>query len=560
MKMKNKKITLIVLCAVLLAVVLLYFFVIAPLMDEDDPERPTLETGEGEGNYYGYLMMYPEIDTSDLISISITNSHGTFSFSNKISEDTGTKQLTLTNYPRLKLSQNALSNLRVYTLNTQCKTNEPLRDCTPEQMALYGVTEDTCQASYTVKFMENGVEKEHTVYIGDRTLSSSGSYFATVKGRNVIYEIGSGLESALMIAREDFVDPLICAVYSEAQVVFEIQRLMIGNSNESSPFIGINATRDTEGEEISVKYSVQFPTNAKNVTANTTYISNALNNLLVNFTAQKIVEIDPSEETCAKYGLGKDDVTRVVSLRTFDLTEYRYTISKRTESEEGSFYYILIPAKSSKDVSLIARLDATTYDFLESENAIKWVATNSVDAGFTKYIQANEQAGESGVADITIMSNTNALSGFSDKFILNYAPHPTDSSKRDVLTVTSESGRYTFTDDLSATDSERKNQFNNFYAILVNYPMPNRFNTMTDEERASAKTEQSLILSIRITMNDGTKMGYDYYKLDSANVMCEFFDDVITEPTVVFDTTLQHVNILATALDQLISGEQVEKH
>ncbi len=560
MKMKNKKITLIVLSAVLALIVLLYFFVIVPLMNEEKPERPTLETGEGEGNYYGYLMMYPEIDSSDLISISITNSHGSYSFTNKISEDTGTKNLSLTNYPRLKLSQSALSDLRVYTLNTQCKSNEPLRNCSKEQMALYGVTEDTCQASYTVKFKENGVEKEWTVYIGDKTLSASGSYFASVKGRNVIYEIGSGLESALMKAREDFIDPLICAIYNETEVVFEIQRLMIGNSNESSPFIGINATRDTEGEEISVKYNVQFPVNAKNVTANTTYISNALNHLLVNFTAEKIVEIDPSEETCAKYGLGKDDVTRVVNLRSFDLKEYRYTMSKKTTNEEGSFYYLLIPAKTSKDVSLIARIPASAYDFLESENAIKWVATNSVDAGFTKYIQANESAGESGVADISIMSNTNALLNFYDKFILTYSPHPTDSSKKDVLTVTSESGRYTFTDNLEASDSERKNQFNNFYAILVNYPMPNRFNTMTDAERESAKSEENLILSIRITMNDGTKMGYDYYKLDSANVMCEFFDEVITEPTIVFDTTLQHVNILATALDQLISGKQVEKH
>ena len=117
MKMKNKKITLIVLSAVLALIVLLYFFVIVPLMNEEKPERPTLETGEGEGSYYGYL-----------ISISITNSHGSYSFTNKISEDTGTKNLALTNYPRLKLSQNALSDLRVYTLNTQCKSNEPLRN------------------------------------------------------------------------------------------------------------------------------------------------------------------------------------------------------------------------------------------------------------------------------------------------------------------------------------------------------------------------------------------------------------------------------------------------
>ena len=61
-------------------------------------------------------------------------------------------------------------------------------------------------------------------------------------------------------------------------------------------------------------------------------------------------------------------------------------------------------------------------------------------------------------------------------------------------------------------------------------------------------------------MNDGASRGYDYYKIDSANVMCEFFDEKITTPTVVFDTTVEHINILATALNQLISGEKVEKH
>ena len=159
--MKNKKITLIVLCAVLLAVVLLYFFVIVPLMDEDDPERPTLETGEGEGNYYGYLMMYPEIAANDVISITVNNSHGSFTFDNRINEDTGKRTLALADYPRLKLSTSALSSLRVYTLNTQCRTNEPMRDCSPETMASYGVTRDTCQASYTVRFYEGEQEKEY---------------------------------------------------------------------------------------------------------------------------------------------------------------------------------------------------------------------------------------------------------------------------------------------------------------------------------------------------------------------------------------------------------------
>ena len=561
MKMKKKQITVIALAGVLVAIALLYFLVIAPLMDENDPDKPQLETAPGEGVYYGYLMMYPEIATNDVISITVNNSHGSFTFNNKISEDTGKRTLALADYPRLKLSTSALSSLRVYTLNTQCRTNEPMRDCSPETMASYGVTRDTCQASYTVRFYEGEQEKEYTVFIGDKTLSAKGSYFATVEGRDVIYEIDSGLEGGLFIAKEDFVDPLIGAIYSETEVVYEIQRIMIGKSNSSLPFVGVEASRKETDESINVSHSILFPTNASKVTANSNYVSSALNSLLVSFTGDKIVEIDPSEETCKKYGLGKDDTLIVANLRTFGLKEYQYTMSSlMTDEDGGKYYYLLTTPQTSRDVAVIVRIPAAGYEFLESENAIKWVATNSVEAGFVKYIYANEEAGESGVKDISIMSNTSALKSFNEKFILKYEPHPTDSKKGEVLTVTTESGRYTFTDNLEATLAEDKNQFNNFYAIMVNYPMPNRFNTLSEAERAAVKTQENLILSIRITMNDGATMGYDYYKIDSANVMCEFFDEKITTPTVVFDTTVEHINILATALNQLISGEKVEKH
>ncbi len=563
--MKKKKITIVVLSCLLVALIPIYFFVVAPLINqEDDPEDEPVFVGEGEALYYGKtLMMYPEIETKNIISITINNSSGQISFGTKISEESGNRVLVLADYPRLPLADMPMSSLRVYTLNTQCESNEPLRDCTPEQMAQYGVTEDTCKASYTIKYYENDVEKEHTVYIGNKTLSSSGSYFVGVKGRNVIYKIGSDLEAGLFISKTDFVNPLIASLYNDTDVVFEIERIMIGESSASLPFVGINATKDeSKKDSISVDYSIQFPTNAVGVTASSDYIAKALSKLLVSFSGDKVVEIDPSDETLRKYGFGSDASTKVVSLRTFALKEYRYILSQKTRAEDGAdYYYLLSEPATEKDVPLIIRIPATGYEFLESENAIKWVATNSVDSGFTKYIVADEEEGESGVREITIKTNTGALMGFEDTFILTYSPHPTDPSKNDVLKVTSASGRYTFEDNLEALYSEDRNQFNNFYAMLVNYPYPNRFNTMTDEQRQEAKQEEKLILSIRITLNDGTEMGYDYYKLDSASVMCEFFDENTPKesPKIVFDTTVEHIDILANALKQLINGEKVEK-
>ena len=563
--MKKKKITVIVLSCLLVALIPIYFFVIAPLVNGDDSgddEPPYV--AEGESLYYGKtLMMYPEIEVNNLISLTINNEKGTVSFKTKISETSGKKFMALSDYPYLPLADMPMSSLRVYTLNTQCESNEPLRDCTPEQMAQYGVTEATCKASYTVKYYENNIEKEHTVYIGNKTLSSDGSYFVSVKGRNVIYKIGSALEEGLFISKVDFVNPLIASIYSDTDVVFEIERIMIGDSNATLPFIGINATKDeSKADSLTVDYAIQFPANAVGVTASANYISNALSKLLVSFTGDKVMEIDPDDETCKKYGFGTDAPTKVVSLRTYELQEYRFMMSQKMTGEDGvECYYLLTDVQKDTDVPLIIRIPATGYEFLESENAIKWLATNSVDAGFTKYINADNEEGESGVKQITIKTNTPSLKNFEETFFLEYSPHPTDSKKNDVLKVTSASGKYVFEDDLNAFYSEDRNQFNNFYAMLVTYPYPNRFNTMTDEEKAAAKKPENLVLSITVVLNDGTEMGYNYYKLDSASAMCEFYDENTPKdsPKIVFDTTIEHIDILSNALKQLINGEKVTK-
>ena len=568
---KSKRTTIIVasLAVLLVALVLVWFIVIKPLTEkETSTGRAPVTPEEGEGSLYGNLALYPKIEVKDVISISVYNEHykdEPLELISLLDPDTVTRELRLKKYPTLKLDDTAMSNLRVPVLMAGCISNEPIRDASEQKMAQYGVTPETCSASYTIKYYSGAEQLSHTVYVGDKSPNSLGAYFVAVEGRNVIYELSSILKDGLMVEKETFVSPLILSLYSDTEAVFNVKRIMIGNSGSAVPYIGIDTSKQELDDVVNIKHKIIFPQNAVGVAADTNYVTDALSKLLVSFTGDRVVVIDPTEEQKVQYGVDANSTTKIIYIDTFSADgsgkslDLGVTLSQLQTDEDGnSYYYLLTSKEKDDDVPIIIRIPATEYAFLEEANAVKWVATNSIDAGFSKYIYANDQEGQSGVKDIEITMNTNALRGFHDKFTLMVTPRPDDETKT-MLTVTSQSGLYTFTDDLTVETTTNRNQFNNFYAMLVNYPMPNRFNTMSDEERAQVKASGELVLSLRVTMKDGSELGYDYYKIDSANVMCEFFDENSTTPRIVFDTTVEHVNILGTALKQLINGEIVER-
>ena len=568
-KSKKQKILIISLAVLFLAMIIVWFAVIKPLTEEQEQSTTTPVVPEaGESTLWGNLSLYPQIELKDVISLSINNEFykdEPLEFVSILDPDTVTRELRLKNYPTLQLDDTIMANVRVPVLMAGCISNTPMRNATLEQMQQYGVTADTCIAKYTIKFYSGANECSYTVYVGDKSPNTTGSYFVSVEGRSVIYELSSILEGGLLVEKEALVSPEILSMYTETEAVYNVKRIMIGLSTSPVPYIGIDASKQELDDSVNIKHKVIFPQNAVGVAADTSYVTKAFSKLLVSFTGDRVEVIDPTEEQKIKYGVHKDSVTKIIYIDTFgangtgESLDLGITISqKQTDENSNSYYYLLTSKEKEDDVPIIIRIPAKEYEFLEEENAVRWVATNSIDAGFYKYIYGNEQANQSGVKDIEIMINTSSLRGFHDKFTLMTTPRPDDETKT-MLTVTSQSGLYSFVDDLNAELSSNKNQFNNFYAMLVNYPMPNRFNTMSEEERAQIKQGSELLLSIRVTMKDGTELGYDYYKIDAANVMCEFFDESSTEPRVVFDTTVEHINILGTALKQLINGEVVER-
>jgi len=98
------------------------------------------------------------------------------------------------------------------------------------------------------------------------------------------------------------------------------------------------------------------------------------------------------------------------------------------------------------------------------------------------------------------------------------------------------------------------------YGRIETYPMPRRFDEYTDAERENIKKPENLVYSLRVTLNDGTKLGYDYYIIqnESAFAMCEFFDDLNTTPKVVFDVSVGDINTLMRNINQLMNDEKID--
>ena len=577
-KKKKRIITLSVLGGILLVLAIVYFAVILPIMTkEDEVERYKPEMEEGEGMYYSLLTMYPTIETTDVNYITIKNSSGEFVLENRINEQTGYKRLAFKEYPNLTLDLTILGNLNAVTLNSTVYIEENdegqyipvlMRNCDEEKMKTHGVTEDTCLASYTLNYKdkESGEAKEHTVYIGYAGATTTKTYYATVKGRNTIYLIEGGyLDQSLMLPQEGFVDLDICKDMTLTESSYYIQRVILYDvvGTTPTPVVGVLGDQHITAEGVLTNFTMIHPEKASNVRADLDYLSNVFDSLFCSFAGKRVISISPSDEILQEYNLGADDELYMVRAKRHSDDDDLYVFVFSKKNDEGN-YYFLKPGNDKKNIpSLLMEIDGTNYSFLEPDNAIEWIATNSIESGFMKYIRADETSNQSGVKDITISAKSRYITNyldengwFNEKFNLEYSTNEDDVS---VLTVTCDNSGKVFKDDLTITTGST-NPFKTLYGRIETYPMPRRFDEYTDAERENIKKPENLVYSLRVTLNDGTKLGYDYYIIqnESAFAMCEFFDDLNTTPKVVFDVSVGDINTLMRNINQLMNDEKID--
>ena len=547
--MKKKKITLIILCACLAIISVVYFAVVAPLIKDDDREDETdiPEAVDGEGIYLGRISLYPQIDKSAVTSIEVENKKGGFSFVKTWDKDNGKYEMRLGGHEKLSYDSTYYAYLIAYVCTPSVTDNDPIRNLSDEDMKQYGVTEELCLAKYTVTYEdESGQEKRYTVRVGEKALTSSTTYYVAVDGRNSVYRMQSGVEKSLLLSLEDYVTPAVFGKYSSTnEAIVGIDQMFVYTS-DGTPIWQVESAGKTS--DVSATFFLTYPRPAL---ADSNYLLEIVSYLYCNFSGDATVCTDVTDEALKEYGLSPEDKAYLISAKFRDGETVSFAIS-----EEKDGYRYIVSYFYGEDSEIIVKVSDEKLAFLRSDDAslLKLAATNTVQAGFYKYIHADEEAGQSGVKSIYIKARMgNGM--FEDTFILTFNDND--------LTVTSKSGKYVFTDDNEAEQKKDINQFRNFYTYLTTYPMSVRFNHNTSEEISVIRKDENIIFELLVEMNDGELLKYSYYEIesDAGYAMRETYSgttaDGLGEGEIVFDVAIEQINKITSALKKLINGEKV---
>ena len=314
----------------------------------------------------------------------------------------------------------------------------------------------------------------------------------------------------------------------------------------------------------------------KSTAADADYVVNAIDLFYTSFLGDLVVAIDPSKELLKEYGLGDDDFRYIINARDKngdEISSFFISAPKTDPETEEVYYYTLayqagtpllvrIPREAFVPQNQFKDIESTVFS---EESVLNWAATNTVGAGLSEAIKPDEQY--SGVKSVTVkapigtwkdgkLQNDGGM--FQDTYYTNYVHEATKDI--DILMITSANGSYQ--DERMATGKE----FNKFYYQLIAHPIPSRFNAMTEAEIAEKATDDNLLFTLYVELNDGRVQLLEYYQISSEYVMMRNTMGktvngavVMEETKTVFDTTRgQVIDYLQDSLIKLVTGVKID--
>ena len=572
---KKNKIVLITLAVVLVALLIVYFVAIAPLLEKEPTVLPI--PLDGEGIYGTRLTVYPCLEENELVSIKVSNEHGEYTFDN-VKNDKGKYEGKIQGHHNLEYQDVYYGYLLSFALNPIIVDNIPYRNVTDEQMAEYGVTKDTCAATMTVTYKDKGVEKTHVLRIGYESFTSNPTFYVAYEGRNTVYRFSSGAHCAYL-SLADYLTPAVYNGYGNvAEAALNIIQFSISKGNiatgDLTTFVLITGKQyiyTQDGEEtmsVTHTYNILGSDNKiiKSTEAERSYVNASIGIFYTSFYGDKVVAIDPSEDTLKKYGLGNNDTVYVVAaananndLPTFFISQPIYD-----EEEKATFYYTSI---IREDITLVIRIPESVFvpqnQFKDIESKvfdetklINWASTNSTASGFSQAIQ--EYGTEFvGVKEITVKVPTSVYQYGQETFYIKYIAN---SEGEKIPQITTASGRY------EDKGPEKAKTFNSFFRVLISYPDAVRFNTFTDAEINQYATDANLVYYLEAVMNDGKVERYEYFRISSEYVMVcvtkgEYKDGQLEMGArrCIYDSTRAQIeDAVHVAFLQLLNGEEIK--
>ncbi|MBE6673537.1 MAG: hypothetical protein E7596_00350 [Ruminococcaceae bacterium] len=580
---KKKIILIAVLLLVLVALIFVYIFVVLPLMEEEPaPVTPPPYVAPGEGLYNNTMVtIYPQLNQQDINFLEIKNEHGTYAFHKYYDNTMNAEEMRLLGHEGIKPNDALYSVLIAYvylpvSYQSHAEGSAPMRDQTEEQMRVFGVTEDTCIASYTVGYeTESGETAYHTVYIGNATLTSETTYYVALKGRNTVYRYHQeGVENCMLAPVEDYISPVVYQhkdlgkkTVTEIVSNMDMHMFEIATGNFAADKVNtiLQVLKNQEVEGLINSYLLEYENAVsgewEKTSADINRVTNAYTSLYVSFMGDKVVCLSPTNEDLAKYGLGiNDDVYMVKAQLSADEDDtFSFRISKLIDG-----YYYTLSYFYGDDTPFIVRAPQSSLSFLESEGraVFEWASTD-ISGLFYEYLLKNEDPYAPGMKSIKVrVQRKNDKTGeiiYSAEEVISIEPN----GQGGVIATTSSGLKF---ESRVNEDGGKENEFTDFYRMLVYFPNPTEMNSMTKEEREAIKADSgSLIFEFIAQDNDNNLFRFSYYQIGtSVNVMIEGANGKIVngvetwEPsTVEFNTSLSQIDILRVSFQKLLNGEDI---
>ena len=584
---KKKIIFLVIAAAILVALACVYFLVIAPsnTLPDGQNQNGTNQTGqnqattppeivEGEGIYGGTMVtVYPELDKTKIEYLEINNENGTYAF-HKYYDGTfmEAEDMRILGHEKLNFDQSLYAMLLAYvylpvSYQSQLKENAPMRDVTDEKMREYCVTEDTCQASYTVGYKENGEMKYHTVYIGDASFTDETTYYVSLKGRNTIYRFHQeGVETCMLVALEDYLSPFIYGKYESSMIAMSsIERFKIGVYNPADKAIEDLITLQKAGMNVdgtANMYDLYYKSKGTGKVTKTgssaTQLSTAFGALYTYFAGDKVMCVNPSEETLDKYGLGLNDTCYYITAQFSTDEEDMYSL-RISQLIDG--YYYTLSTMHGEGNALLIRVPKGTLTFLGQDDAaiFEWAGTD-ISSLFYQYLMKDVEQNQAGMFQIDIRiqkredTTGRVIYNINDRFIIS------DDGKGSIVATQQSNGtKYETVDDV--------NQFIRYYMLLIRLPSPWKFNNMSEDEiNALMAQDEAIVFELVARNNEDKIYKYTYYQIDNGiDVMVVTREGRMDggaiawdeEPQISFNTTLSQIETLRENFNNLITGKEV---
>lgn len=573
MSQENRKkiITISILAVILLALILVYVFVVIPLTqpDEGEPSSPPF-VAEGEGLYNNSMItIYPQLDKTVINYLEITNEHGTYAFHKYYDSTMEVEEMRLKGYEGIDYDESLYALLIAYvylpvSYGSDSEENAPMRDVSLEKMEQMGVTKETCQASYTVGYFENGETKYHTIYIGYPTLTDETTYYVAKEGRNTIYRFHQeGVETCMLASMLDYLSPLIYGKFNNGtEAMTKVERFKVGYSNLEQSIESIieivktGQNADGTSNIYDLLYKSKGTGNVVRTSAGVNNLSSVFTALFVRFSGDAVVSVKPTDEQLDEYGLGANDpcyyVTAQLSEDEEDLITFRI-------SDLIDGYYYTLSGIYSTDYPTLVRVPKEALFFLgaDDKTVFSWAGTD-VSSLFYEYLLPNEDAKEPGMKEISIkIQRRNDKTGeiiYSTKETFKISM----DANEEAVAQCSNGKVYKFVNG--------ENEFSDFYTLLIYFPNPTEFNNLTVEEIDAIRAdESSLVFELITENNDGELLRYSYYQVGaSLDVMIEVCkgkiengDMIWGEPQVSFNTYISQMDILRNEYQKLLNGENV---